>query len=63
MAGYVDLDGYQVAGITKLAVLVVKGTFAVWCPRSVCEDGDELTLGDTDIRVAEWFADREGLDA
>lgn len=62
MAVYVDLDGYRVARTTAKAVLLAKGDFEVWVPRSVCEDGDELDMGDTDICVAEWFAEREGLD-
>lgn len=32
-----------------------------WIPRSVCEDGDNLSVGDADVVVAEWFADKEGL--
>lgn len=32
-----------------------------WIPRSVCEEGDDLAVGDNDIRVAEWWLNKEGL--
>jgi hypothetical protein len=33
----------------------------LWIPRSVCECGDDLAEGDSDVVVQEWFAEREGL--
>jgi hypothetical protein len=40
---------------------VDKSKLGVWVPRSVCENGDELDIGDTDICVQRWFAEREDL--
>ena len=72
----VTLENYIVTAETRLAVGVVKtqrnaaGVFeklashgdAQWIPRSVCDGGSILEVGDTDIVVQEWFADKEGLD-
>lgn len=56
-----DVD--SVIRTTRDAVLVrFKDLKQVWIPRSVCQDGDTLKEGDTDIMVAEWFAEKEGLD-
>lgn len=34
-----------------------------WVPKSVIEDADDITTGDTDleVQVAEWFCEKEGL--
>ena len=32
-----------------------------WIPRSVCEDGDSIEVGDEELYVARWFLDRQGL--
>jgi hypothetical protein len=34
----------------------------VWMPRSVIDGGYDLDVGDTDITVRTWFAEKEGLD-
>ena len=34
----------------------------IWIPRSVCENGADLDEGDTDLVVADWFINKEGLD-
>jgi hypothetical protein len=67
MAGaYVTLDGYVVRKTTELAVGIgkVDNAFAVltWLPRSACEDGDALDLGETDIVCRESLAEEKGLD-
>lgn len=73
---HVPLENYIVTAETRLAVGVVKtrrnaagvleklagDTTPHWIPRSVCDEGDILEIGDTDISVREWFADKEGLD-
>lgn len=33
----------------------------VWIPRSVCIDGDTADEGDTDLIVAEWWLDKNGV--
>lgn len=33
-----------------------------WIPRSVCLDGDVISEGDTELVVAEWFCEKEGLE-
>lgn len=33
----------------------------VWIPRSVCDHGDDIEEGDTDIYVSDWFCEREEL--
>lgn len=60
---YITLDGVdRVIKTTPAAVLVrLTNLKEVWAPRSVCECGDELSVGDTDIVVQEWFAEKEGL--
>lgn len=46
---------------TPKAVLVGDATEQHWIPRSVCDEGDELDVGD-DARVEQWFLDKEGID-
>ena len=73
---FVTLDGYVVVAQTVLAIGVVKtvkstaaspplpspSDVSAWIPRSVCDDGEVVGVGDTDLSVREWFADKEGLD-
>lgn len=33
----------------------------VWIPRSVCIDGDQADEGDTDLTVANWWLDKNGV--
>lgn len=61
---YETLDGCEVIAVTEKAVQVATDPHAEnfqWIPRSVCENGDELEEGDTDICVERWFADKEDL--
>jgi len=62
---YIALDAVDcIVKATAKAVLVrfsTAGRADVWIPRSVCEDGDALEEGDTDVVVQEWFAEREGM--
>jgi hypothetical protein len=67
MAGaYVTLDGYVVRKTTELAVGIGKADNAfaalTWLPRSGCEDGDALDLGETDIVCREFLAEEKELD-
>lgn len=63
MSEWCTLDGYSVDADTRRAVLVVHTRTGVktWIPRSLCDDGEALSLHDTDIVVKTWFADKEGL--
>jgi hypothetical protein len=61
------LDGYVVKHGTDGAVLVCKADGSdngegEWLPRSTCDDGDGLGVGDTDISVQRWIAEKKGLD-
>lgn len=52
----------EVKRTTRLAVLFKpEDGDELWVPRSVCLDGDEIEDGDTDLVIADWFIDREGL--
>jgi hypothetical protein len=60
----ITLDKVEgIIAATQKAVLVrFKNQEETWIPRSVCDDGSELEIGDTDIVVQTWFAEKEGLD-
>jgi len=51
----------EITRATDAAVLVDLGDREVWIPRSVCLEGDALDVGDTDLIVADWFIEKEGL--
>lgn len=56
-------DVERVIRTTTSAVLVrFTDLREIWIPRSVCEAGHDLSDGDTDIVVADWFIEREGLN-
>lgn len=38
-----------------------RGDVDRWIPRACCQDGDALEEGDTDISIAAWFCDQEGI--
>lgn len=58
---FLPIDG-EVRHATQKAVLVViDGEDDRWIPKSLCEGGDDLAVGDTDIRVQRWGAEQEGL--
>ncbi len=64
---YVTLDGYVVRRVTEKSIAVAKVAFGAsgdltWLPRSMCEDGENLDIGDTDISVVENIAEERGLD-
>ncbi len=47
---------------TDLAVLVETEDYGdIWIPRSACEGGDTLGVGDEDLFVVNWWLRREGL--
>jgi len=35
----------------------------IWVPKSVIEDADDISVGDSDveIEIAEWFTEKEGI--
>lgn len=51
----------EIIRATDAAVLIDLGDREVWVPRSVCLEGDMLDVGDTDLIVADWFIEKEGL--
>lgn len=32
-----------------------------WIPRSIIENGDEIKVGDDELSIARWWAEKEGL--
>lgn len=60
--GSYELVGGEAVRTTDMAVLIRDDSGEEhWVPRSVCRDGDSLEVGDTDIEVQRWFAEKEGL--
>lgn len=59
--GQSTLSG-EVTKTSRSAVLFVMddGT-ELWVPRSVCLDGDSLDEGDTDLVVADWWLEKNGV--
>jgi len=59
--GQTTLSG-EVKKATANAVLfeLDNGT-EIWVPRSVCIDGDQADEGDTDLIVANWWLDNNGV--
>ena len=51
----------EITRATDAAVLVDLGDRELWIPRSVCLEGDALDVGDTDLIVADWYVQQEGL--
>jgi len=51
----------EIIRATDRAVLIVYEDAEVWVPRSVCLEGDSLSVGDTDLIVADWWLEKEGL--
>lgn len=61
MAKQATLSGL-ITRTTESAVLMeLDDGSEYWVPRSVCISGDTITEGDTDILVACWFLDKEGV--
>jgi len=61
----ISLSGVTVTNVTEKAVLIEwkekDEMFEAWVPRSVCHAGAFLDKGDTDVSVAGWFVEQEGL--
>ncbi|WP_048647528.1 hypothetical protein [Nitratireductor soli] len=51
----------EITRATDAAVLVDLDDQEIWIPRSVCLEGDTLDVGDTDLIVADWWLEQEGL--
>lgn len=47
---------------TERAILFEFGDDEFWIPRSVCLDGDAVDVNDTDVTVADWWLEQEGID-
>jgi hypothetical protein len=64
MSEYVTLDGYVVIAVTPDAVGIAKSESGdpTWIPRSLCDAGDDLEKGDSDLSVVRWKADQTELD-
>lgn len=59
---YDILEG-EIKATTEKAVMIVTPDGApVWVPRSCCEGGDDLDIGDDDPLVATWWLRKEGRD-
>lgn len=57
-----DLDGSLVLRRTKLAALVrLDDLREVWIPLSVIIDGEDVSVGDTDIVIQSWWAEQEDI--
>lgn len=65
MPEYQTLDNVLVTEATEKAIRIVyddkKEEMFVWIPRSVCEDGLDLYVGDQNVCVETWFIEKEGL--
>jgi hypothetical protein len=55
-------DAYNSGGWLRLRLWAMPSSRVTWLPRALCEDGDSLEVGDTDLRCAAWLAAQEGLD-
>ena len=66
MAGFVTLTDYVVVQTrTKAVALRKRKDLAaewIWLPRAMCQDGESLEVGDTDLCVRESMAEEKGLD-
>lgn len=51
----------RVLSVTERAVLLDLDNREQWIPRSVIEDGEDVVVFQTDLYVAEWFVEKEGL--
>lgn len=55
----------NVTRATQKAVLLsvedLNGTREIWIPRSCIQDGEEVSVFDEGLYVAEWFCEKEGL--
>ncbi len=52
----------EIKKTTDRAVLVVIEGEEHWIPRSVCLDGDSLSVGDDDLIVADWWLEKNGIE-
>jgi hypothetical protein len=59
--GQTTLAG-DVIRATDSAVLFERNDGAeFWVPRRCCLQGDEVEVGDTDLVVADWWLEKQGL--
>lgn len=63
MSRQTTLTGEVLRPSTHRAILFrCKNGSEHWIPRKVCLDGDTIDEGDTEIVVATWFCEKEGLE-
>lgn len=64
MSSYELLFG-EVVHITPKAVLFEyldnDETVEIWIPKSVIDDGEEVSIGDSEIYVQRWYCEKQDL--
>lgn len=58
-----DIIHGEVIRLTEKAVLF-QSEFTeeeIWIPLSLCEEPDTIEVGDTELEIALWFAEKKGL--
>lgn len=59
--GQTTMSG-EVTKTTDSAVLfVLADDTELWVPRSVCIEGDAIDEGDTDLIIADWWLEKQGI--
>ena len=63
---HVQLRDVEVVAVTEKAVKIAwkqpdDTEVEQWMPRSVCMEGADLKVGDTDVVAATWFVEKEEL--
>ena len=51
----------EVIRLTEKAVLYDIDGDETWIPKSVLENPDAINEGDTELYIARWFCDKEGI--
>jgi hypothetical protein len=60
---YIAMAGIVERCTPKAVLLILESAdMPVWVPRSVCEGGDDLVVKDEDIRIADWWLRKNGLE-
>ena len=57
-----ELTGSRIIQVRSNSILVLlDDETSRWVPRSVIVDGDSVSQDDTDISIAAWWAEKEGI--
>lgn len=51
----------EIIKTTEKAILILIDGGERWVPRAVCLEGDGLEAGDSDVIIADWWLEREGM--